>query len=309
MKIAIMGSGGVGCYFGARLAASGQDVVFIARDRQLDALRGRGLSLKSPHGDLTLPKVRATDDPASVGPVDVVLDCVKLYDLAASASFMRPLIGPATMVVPVQNGVTAPDELAAILGPERLVGGLVYISCFVVEPGQAVHTSQVHGLVLGELDGRPSPRVAAFQKAGAAAGFDCRAADNIRSEMWKKFVLLAGFSPITCLSRQPIGPLLDDPDLRALFVQSMLEVVTVGSAEGVVLPDDIVDRTLALCRNFDPTSTSSMHEDLEAGKPLELDWISGTVARLGAKHGVPVPFHEVAYTTLKPLARGRRRSA
>jgi len=309
MRIAIMGAGGIGCYVGARLAKAGQDVTFIARGRHLDALKMRGLTVRSPLGDIVLPKVQATSEPREVGPVDVVLMGVKLYDLKSAAEAARPLVGPGTMVVPVQNGVTAHEELAAVLGRERVVGGLVFMSSFVVEPGIAVHKSQVHGLVFGELDGRLSPRVEAFRDAGVAAGYDARASTNILVELWNKYILLCGFSAVSTLSRQPVGPVLADPELRAYLVQAMEEVAAVARAKGIGVAADVVDKSVAFCGHFKADSKASMLEDLEAGKPLELDWLSGTLVRLGAEAGVPTPFHRVATAMLKPLARGRPKAA
>lgn len=309
MRIAIMGAGGIGCYVGARLAAAGQDVTFIARGRHLDALKSRGLTLKSPLGDIVLKKVQATSDPAEIGPVDVVLMGVKLYDMTSAARAARPLVGPGTMVVPVQNGVTAHEELAAVLGRDHVVGGLVFMSCFVVEPGVAVHKSQVHGLVFGELDGRLSPRVEAFRDAGVAAGYDARAATDILVQLWNKYILLCGFSAVSTLSRQPVGPVLADPELRALLVQAMQEVAAVARAKGIAVAADVVDKSIAFCGHFKADSKASMLEDLEAGKPLELDWLSGTLVRFGAELGVPTPFHRIVNAMLKPLAQGRPKAA
>jgi 2-dehydropantoate 2-reductase len=309
MRIAIMGAGGIGCYVGARLAQAGQDVAFVARGRQLDALRTKGLTLRSPLGDVVLDKVRATDRPAEIGPVDVVLMGVKLYDLKSAAEAARPLVGPDTMVVPVQNGVTAHEELGAALGREAVVGGLVFMSSFVVEPGVAVHKSQVHGLYFGELDGRLSPRVAAFRDAGVAAGYDARASSDILLELWNKYILLCGFSAVSTLSRQPIGPILADPELRAVLVQATQEVAEVARAKGVAVAADVVDKCIAFCGNFKADSKASMLEDLEAGKPLELAWLSGTLARLGAEAGVATPFHPNANALLKPMAGGRAKTA
>jgi 2-dehydropantoate 2-reductase len=308
MRIAIMGAGGIGCYVGARLAAAGQDVAFIARGRQLDALKTKGLTLKSPLGDVALKKVTATNEPSEIGPVDVVLMAVKLYDLKSAAEAARPLVGPKTMVVPVQNGVTAHEELAAALGRPAVVGGLVFMSCFVVEPGVAVHKSQVHGLYFGELDGTLSPRVAALRDAGVAAGIDARATSTILVELWNKYILLCGFSAVSTLSRQPVGPILADPDLRAFLTQAIHEVADVARAKRIGVAADIVEKSVAFCGNFKHDSKASMLEDLEAGKPLELDWLSGTLVRLAAEAGVAVPFHKMAYAMLKPLAGGRSRT-
>ncbi|HEX7006155.1 MAG TPA: 2-dehydropantoate 2-reductase [Alphaproteobacteria bacterium] len=304
MRIAIMGAGGIGCYVGGRLAAAGQDVTFVARGRHLDALRSRGLTVRSPLGDIVLPQVRATDNPAEVGPVDVVLMGVKLYDLETATRAALPMVGPGTMIVPVQNGVTAHERIAAIAGREAVVGGLVFMSSFVVAPGVAEHKSKVHGVVFGELDGSLSKRVEAFRDVGVAAGYDARASTEILVELWNKFILLCGFSAVSALSRQPVGPVLADPELKAVLYQSMAEVAAVARAKGIGVADDVVDKSIAFCGHFKFDSKASMLEDLEVGKPLELEWLSGTLVRLGAELGVPTPFHSIANAMLKPLARG-----
>jgi 2-dehydropantoate 2-reductase len=309
MRIAVMGAGGIGCYVGGRHAAAGHDVTFIARGAHLDALKTRGLTVRSPLGDFTVKRVKATSDPAAVGPVDVVVMGVKLYDLESATRAALPLIGPQTMIVPVQNGVTAHERIAAIAGKEHVVGGLVFISCFVVAPGVAEHKSRVHGLIFGELDGGMSRRVEAFRDAGVAAGYDAKATTDILVELWNKYILLCGFSAVSTLSRQPVGPILADPALRALLRQAIEEVAAVARAKRIGVAPDVVEKSIAFCDHFKPDSKASMLEDLEAGKPLELDWLSGTLVRLGAEAGVPTPFHTIAGAMLKPLAQGRTKAA
>ena len=299
-----MGAGGVGAYFGARLAAAGNDVTFIARGAHLAALRDSGMTVASPFGDLVLPHVQATDDPGDVGPVDVVLSTVKLYDLDATSAAIAPMVGPDTMVVPVQNGVTAAEIVGRHIDPARVVGGLVFIASFVTGPGTVVHKSRLHRIVLGEPGGGLSDRVEAFAALGEAAGIDIDATPDIRRALWEKFVLLGAFGPLSAMTRQPIGPIMDDPDMRAMFRQGMEEVVAVGRAQGVDLPDAIVDETFEVCKGFDPGSTSSMAADLKVGKPLEMEWITGALVEMGRASGTPVPFNEVAYVALKPFAGG-----
>ena len=306
MRIAIMGAGGVGSYFGARLAASGANVTFVARGAHLSVLQDHGMSLKSPHGDLVLDEVNATDDPSALGPVDVVLLTVKLYDLEAACAAIAPAIGPETMVVPIQNGVSAVEMVCAHIDRRNVVGGLVFIASFVVAPGKVIHRSGVHRLVFGELDGSLSDRVVALRDAGLAAGFDAVASQAIEKDLWAKFVLLGGFGPLSALSRQPIGPVLADPDLRRLYGQSIGEVVEVARAKGIDLAPDIVEEVFRMSESFEPESKASMLEDLEAGKPLEIEWISGTLVTLGRGLGVPTPFHEIAYAAIKPFAMGSR---
>ncbi len=304
MRIAIMGAGGVGSYFGARLAASGEDVTFIARGRHLAALRERGMSVKSPRGDLRLETVAATDDPTTVGTVDVVLVTVKLYDLENACEVIAPMVGPATMIVPVQNGVSAFDMVCSRIDREHVVGGLVFVATFVVAPGEVEHKTELHRLVFGEMDGSLSDRVLAFRDAGQRAGLDAEASEDIERELWMKFALLGGFSPVSSLSRQNVGAMTSDKDLRELTRRSIGEVVAVGRAKGVALAPDLVEKTLALSARFDPEAKNSMLRDLEAGKPLENEWISGEIVRLGRELGIPTPIHETAYAALKPFAAG-----
>ncbi len=304
MRIAIMGAGGVGTYFGARLAAAGEEVIFIARGSHLEALQAQGLSLQSPQGDLTLENVTATEDPKNVGVVDVVLVTVKLYSLEEACRAMGPIIGPETMIVPVQNGVSAADIVKSELGDENVVGGLVFVASFVVAPGKIEHKTELHQLVCGEIDGTRSDRVLAFCQAGQNAGFDAIVSENIELEIWKKFVNLAGMSPVTALSRQTIGAVQADPDLREIFRQSISEAVAIGQAGGVEFPPDIVEATVAWFTKVDPNTKNSMLLDLEAGKRMENEWISGEIVRLGRKYGVNTPFHDVAYAMLKPFANG-----
>jgi 2-dehydropantoate 2-reductase len=305
MKIAIVGAGGIGGYLGARLAAAGNDVALIARGAHLAALKRNGLRLSSPKGDVLVNPIRATGEPSEVGTVDVVLLAVKLYDLGPAARQMLPMVGPKSTVVPIQNGVTAVEEVAAIVGREHVVGGLVYMACHISEPGVITHLSEIDQFTFGEVDGARSTRVEALRDVAARAGITAQIADDITRELWHKFVLLGGHSPVAGLSRQPLGVIRSDPDLRALYTQAMREVFAVGRARGIALADDIVERTLALSDRFDPTSKASLLGDLEAGKPLEVEWLSGAVVRMGAELGVPTPFHRIAYACLKPFAAGR----
>jgi 2-dehydropantoate 2-reductase len=307
MRIAIMGAGGVGSYFGARLAGSGEDVTFIARGQHLTALRERGMSVKSPHGDLRLETVAATDDPNTVGHVDVVLLTVKLYDLYNACTVIAPMVGPTTMIVPVQNGVSAVDIICSRFDHRHVVGGLVFVASFVVAPGEVEHKTELHRLVFGEMDGTLSDRVLAFRDAGQRAGFDAEASENIESEWWNKFALLGGISPVTSLSRQTVGAITANENLHEVARQSIAEVVAVGRAKGVVLAPDLVESTLALNAKYDPDAKNSMLLDLEAGKPLEHEWLSGEILRLGRQFGIPTPFHEIAYALLKPFAAGNDR--
>jgi 2-dehydropantoate 2-reductase len=301
-----MGAGGVGSYLGALLARAGADVTLICRGAHLAAIRSGGLRVTRHDGQVAATAIAATDDPATVGPVDVIVQSVKLYDLAAASQQMLPMVGPDTMVVPVQNGITAPDEVGVAVDPAHVVVGVVFINSTVVAPGVVHCRSEMSSLVFGEPDGRVSQRVAAFREVCLSAGIDARVSDSVRTEQWRKFVPVAGLSAISCLSRQPIGPVREDRKLRALYRQAMTEVVALATAEGVTLESGIVEHMLAAAQRYQPDAKVSMLEDLEAGRPLELDWLSGYVSREARRLGVATPFHDVAYTCLKPLAAGRR---
>lgn len=307
MRVAVMGAGGIGSYFGAMLARSGVETTLICRGAHLEAIRANGLRVATPGGEFTIDTISATDDPAAVAPADVIIQSVKLYDLASSCGQMLPMIGPHTMVVPIQNGITAHQEIGAVVGAERVVGGMTFVNAMVESPGAVHRRSEANLLVFGELDGRISARVAAFRDLCLAAGIEARASENILKELWRKFIPLASLSAIACLSRQPMGPMRDDPLLRALFVRAMSEVVALGEASGIAFEPDIVERMLALAQRFNDEAKVSMLEDLEAGKPLELDWLSGTVSREARRLGVAAPFHDLAYACLKPLAGGSRK--
>lgn len=295
-----MGAGGVGSYLGGMLSRSGVEVTLVCRGRHLAAIRSRGLSLSTPKESFSL-RIAATDAPA--GPVDVVLQGAKLYDLASSSRQMLPLVGPQTMVVPVQNGVTAPEEIAAITGAGRVVGGTVFLNAHVTEPGVVACKSEMNTVFLGELDGARSERTETFKKVCVEAGIDARIPADIRAEQWRKFIPVAGLSALASLARQPIGPVREDPRLRALYRQAMQEVAALAAAKGIVLEQDIVERMLAVAQRYKYDARVSMLEDLEAGKPLELEWLSGYVSREAARLGVAVPFHDAAYACLKFLKR------
>ena len=294
-----MGAGGIGSYLGARLAHAGADVTLICRGAHLAALRERGLRFQSPAAEFTVSKIAATADPATVGAADVVIQAVKLYDLAESTRAMLPLLGPRTLVVTVQNGVTAADEVAAIAGRERVVPGLVFINAHVEAPGLVVSRGRSQTFIIGALD----ERIGAFAERCAAAGIDAHLSRDIRADLWRKFVPVAALSALACLCRQPIGPILADARLKKLYRQAMEEVAALARAKEIGLEADIVERMLAVAATYQYDARVSMLEDLEAGKRLELEWLSGYVSREAARHGVPVPFHDTAYACLQPLAK------
>lgn len=304
MRIGVFGAGAVGGYVGARLAAAGEDVTFIARGAHLDAIRESGLRLDSPNGDLTLHPAQATDDPASVGPVDYLLFAVKLFDTEAVAEACRPMVGPDTTVVALQNGVETEEILGGILGDEKVMGGTVYIAAVVAEPGLIRQTGTFARVIFGELDGSRSERGLALEAACKTASLDVVFSDAVLTEIWMKFIVLAALSGVTTATRKSIGPLRADPDTRALFRNAIAEAAAVGRARGVVLPDDAVDRQLAVVDGWPHDMVASMLHDLNAGKRMELDHLSGAVTRLGRLAGVPTPVHDVLYATLKPYKDG-----
>ena len=304
MRIAVMGTGGVGGYFGGRLAAAGEDVAFIARGAHLDALRQRGLTIRSALGDATIVPVRASDDAAAIGPVDLVIFTVKLYDTEAAAEAIRPLIGPGTGVLTFQNGIAGPEVLAGRLGAEHVLGGVAKIAAVVAEPGVIRHTGTMAELSFGELDGSASARVAAFAAALEGAGVRHTVSADIRRDIWGKMVFLATFAGLTSLLRLPIGPIRGDPETRRLLRDGLAEALAVARAAGAGLPEDLVDRTLEHIDRLPAAMKSSMLQDLEAGKRLELAWLSGTLARMGRDLGVATPVHALIATALKLHAAG-----
>jgi 2-dehydropantoate 2-reductase len=304
VKIAIFGSGGVGGYFGGRLAAAGEDVTFIARGAHLAALKQGGLHIESPNGALHLPTVQATDDPAQVGPVDVVLFTVKLYDVDAAAATLKPMIGPNTVVITLQNGVDAVDMVAKHVGAGHVAGGVAYIVIVIDKPGHLRHTT-AQQLVFGERDGSRSPRLVAFEEAGIRAGFQAKASTTVETDLWIKFVRLSTWSGMTTVTRSPMGVVRDNADLFAMMMAAIDETIAVGRARGIVFPPAVIDDTLALIRNFPASSKSSMLEDLERGRRLELPWLSGAVVRLGKDAGVPTPTHQFIAAVLQPFVNGK----
>lgn len=306
MRIAVMGAGGVGGYFGGRLAAAGSDVTFIARGAHLDALRTRGLRVRSPKGDLELREVRATGDPAPVGPVDIVLFAVKMYSTDEAARAIAPLIGSDTGVVALQNGVDSVDILTRAIGRHHVIGGAAYVASVISEPGVIVHTAMDH-LVFGELDGARSARVTALHDACVSSGFHATISDRISVDIWSKFVRLSVFSGMTSAARLPMGPLRDDPETYAMLLEAVREAVRVGEAKGIVFPSNLMDELVAMVQSLPPHAKSSMLEDLERGKPLELPWLSGAVVRIGREVGVPTPIHQFIATMLRPFVNGAPR--
>jgi len=305
MKIAVMGSGGVGGYFGAKLAAAGGQVTFIARGAHLAAIRQNGLRVRSPLGELLIEQPSVTEDPREIGPVDLVLFGVKLWDTEAAAEAIRPLIGSDTGVISLQNGVIKDDILVDKFGPQTVIGGVCYIAATIAEPGVIAHTGTMQKLVFGEYGGRSSERVKRLHEMCRQAGIDAEISDDIRRSIWEKFVFLVGFSAVTATTRCPIGIVRANPQSRQLLAGVMREVVDVGRAEGVALAPGFVEDRLAFCDQLPESMTASMHHDLERGNRLEVQWLSGDVSRRGEELRVPAPFNTAVYDILAVHAQGR----
>ncbi len=305
MKIVVMGTGGVGGYFGARLAASGADVTFIARGEHLAAMRQDGLKILSTNGDMTLKPVIATDDPASIGHADLVMICVKLWSTEDAARAIAPLMGPNSAVVSWQNGVVAEDILIKQYGKERVIGGVSNIAALIESPGVIRHNGAMARLIFAELDGKPSKRIEAFAALCKQANIEHVVSDDITRAIWQKFIFLASFSGMTCATRLSIGPLRSDPQTRAMFDAALQEVVAVGRAKGVGLPKDQAEQSLTWADNLPATMFASMLGDLNRGNRLELPWLSGTVVKLGEELGVATPVHKFIYNVLKLHSNGK----
>ncbi len=304
MRIAIMGSGGVGGYFGARLVQGGADVHFVARGTHLAAMRERGLAIEGGPQPVHLPKVNVTDDPKTIGPVDAVMFCVKLWDTESAARQLLPLMQPATAVISFQNGVQKDDMLRPIVGKEALVGGVAYVGTTIGRPGVIVQTGSVERLVFGEYDGRRSARVEAFYAACRRGGINAEISDDIRRSIWEKYVSLVAMSGATTSMRQTIGPIRGNPLTRQFLLDLAREVVAVGRAHGVALPEDYAEARLAFFDSWPPEMTTSMHHDLQQGKPLELRWLSGGVVDLAAAVGVATPVNRAVRDILLLHADG-----
>ncbi|MDX6752551.1 2-dehydropantoate 2-reductase [Geminicoccaceae bacterium 1502E] len=303
MRVAVIGAGAVGGYFGARLAAGGAELAFVARGAHGAAMRSHGLRLLSARGNLHLEAVRLLEEEARER-FDAVLIAVKMYDLEAAAQRAAALVAGDGVVVPLQNGVEAVDILRRRLAARHVAGGVAYIAGAIEEPGVIRHSGQMARLVLGALDERQRPGLEALARACDAADVEAALVPDVMREIWKKFVFLAPFAGITCFARRPIGPVRDQPVLWQRFEAMVREAVAVGRARGVELPDELVEERLAFVRGLPADMRSSMLTDLESGRRLELDWLVGAVVRLGVEAGVPVPASAEVYGMLEPLAGG-----
>ena len=304
MRIAIMGSGGVGGYFGARLVQGGADVHFIARGAHLAAMREHGLAIEGGPQPIHLPKVSVSDEAKTIGPVDVVMFCVKLWDTEIAARQVLPLMQSETAVISFQNGVQKDDMLRPIVGEKALVGGVAYVGTAIGRPGVIVQTGSVERLVFGEYDGRRSARVDAFYAACRRGGINAEISEDILRSIWEKYVSLVAMSGATTSTRRTIGPIRSNPLTRQFLLDLAREVVAVGRAHGVKLPEDYAEQRMPFVDAWPPEMTTSMHHDLQQAKPLELRWLSGGVVDLGAAVGVPTPMNRAVRDILTLHADG-----
>lgn len=307
MRVAVFGVGAVGGYFGGRLAQAGYDVTFIARGATLEALRQEGLQVESLQGDFTIWPVQATGDPRQVEPVDVVIVAVKSWQVPEAAEAIRPLLGPETAVLPLQNGVEAPDQLAAALGREHVLGGLCRIIASVARPGHVRHLGMEPAIAFGELDNRLSPRVEALYQAFVAAGLQVEVPADIVAALWDKFLFVTAWGGVGAVTRAPVGVIRSLNETRQLLLQALQEIEAVAQARGVTLPAGAVAKKLAFLDSLPPAGTTSMQRDIAGGRPSELEAQTGAVVRLGRAAGVPTPANTAIYHSLLPLelrARG-----
>jgi 2-dehydropantoate 2-reductase len=305
MRIAIMGAGGIGGYYGGRLAQAGHEVTFITRGEHLRAIQAKGLSVLGPAGDTHISPAQATDDPGRLSPVDVVLFCVKLFDTEDAARAIKPLLARGGVCITLQNGVDGPQRIGAVCGDDRVMGGIAFVSALIESPGVIRYQSMAPSIKFGEADGRASERAIGFRDACIAAGFGAEVVADIRAALWHKFVGLTVNAALTSLVRQPAGVIYPDPDLMALARAGFAEAAAVAKALGVKLPDDIVEWQAKNHLGFPAGMYASMYHDLIRGKRLEVESLSGLIAREGKKLGIPTPFHSMAYACLKPYLNPR----
>lgn len=306
MRIVAFGAGGVGGYFGGRLAVSGVDVTFVARGAHLEAIRKNGLRIDTPEGDILVPDAQVTDDVASLDPPDYLFFAVKLFDTESVAEACRPIVGPETAVVSLQNGVEAVDILSGVFGRERVMGGTVGVATVISSPGVITQTGVFNYMAFGEQDGSRSARGLALEAACQKAGINATLSDDVDVDIWMKFLLLSAFSNMTTLTRLPAGILRETPETRQMLHDCVAEAVAVGRAQGVALPADAFEQTVEKLDGLPAEMVASMQHDVNAGKPLELERLGGAVVRLGAAAGVPTPTQAFIYNALKPHVGGAK---
>jgi 2-dehydropantoate 2-reductase len=303
MRIVIFGTGGVGGYFGGRLAHAGEDVTFIARGEHLRAIKASGLRVDSPSGDFVVYPAKATDNLGEVGETDLVILGVKAWQVSEAARAMKPLVGPKTTVVPMQNGVDAVPQLVDELGSDRVIGGLCRIVSFVVAPGHIRDAGLTPSIIIGELDNKRSDRMVLIEKVFRHAGLDTTIAPDIQVALWTKFLFIASFSGVAAVANAPAGVVRSNPKWRGQMLSAMQEIYALAHARGVKLPPDAVDKVMVVIHRLPEDATSSMQRDIAAGKPSELDSQNGAVVRMARESGVDVPTHTLIYDTLKRVER------
>ena len=308
MRIAAMGAGGVGGYFGARLQQAGHEVVYFARGKHLAALKEKGLTLKSPLGAAQLP-VNVYADPKETPPVDVVMFAVKLWDTESAAEQLRPIVAGHTVVIPFQNGVESIERLRKIFGAEQVLGGSAYIATRIAAPGVIEHIGQMAGLEFGPLMPSQRAAAAAFHAACQSAGINAKLADDIQRVIWQKFIFLVAVSGCTASARVPLGVVRADPDLRWMFEQAMRETYRLARARGVDVPQDYVGGRMAFLDTLPAEMRASMAHDLEAGNRLEAPWLCGAVAKMSAQANIDAPVNRAIYAALKPFVNGSQGKA
>jgi 2-dehydropantoate 2-reductase len=301
MKILIMGTGGVGGYYGGLLAKQGNEVTFIARGAHLYALRHAGLKVKSVHGDFDLASVNATDDPANVGPVDLILFSVKTYHTDEAAQAIRPAVGRRTVVMSLQNGVDAAERIGKVVGAEHVVAGATWLSSAVEAPGVIKQVSQFRRIVLGELDGGGSERIQSIYEVLNQTGITVEISENIQKILWTKFVFIASVSSVGSLTRLPMGEYRSVPETRKLLSGIMQEVASLAHAQGITLDDDVISQSLAFIDNSGPHIKPSMQLDVETGHRTELESMVGVIGRKGREVGIPSPIADFVYAALLPV--------
>jgi len=304
MRIAVVGAGGTGGYFGGLLARAGEDVTFIARGTQLEALLARGLTVESRLAGTFDVSVRATDDPGEVGPVDLILFCVKAYDTEAAAKGARPLFRPGTMLLSLQNGIDNEERIARAAGHSAGLGAAAYVVSAIKAPGVVAQTAGPGKIVLGELGGGASARTDRLRDVLQEAGITTEVHPDIRADLWQKFLFICAFSGVTAVSRLPIGTVLADPETSALFRGTSEEVEAVARAGGIGLPDDCVEQAVTQAAAVEPWGRGSLYGDLAGGRRLELDSLNGEVVRRGGEHGVETPLNFAIYAALRPYVGG-----
>jgi 2-dehydropantoate 2-reductase len=304
MRIAVIGAGGIGAPYGAALAKAGAEVTFVARGAHLAAIREKGLRVEGDRGETHIRHAQATDDIAGIGAVDVVLSCVKLWDVETVAEQVRPIVGPQTAVIPLQNGVDAAERMIAILGREPVMGGVAFVTGTIVAPGVVRQTGTYQQMTFGELDGRISERGERLRDLCEAAGFEGVLSPDIAVPIWEKFLMIVPASGLNALTRLPLGKWREHPELVALYDAALRETVAVGLAGGVRLSPDSIENGMAMMRSMPPYHMTSMGNDLLRGSRLELPWFAGKVVELGRRHGIPTPANGFIYAALKPYVNG-----